>query len=536
MNGFVQVPSKGQPMTAQWGADVANGLNAIRSAGQAGMLLADGPTGTGFAPLPANMRARHGVSIPKPFDIETRKDEESGEAYRVIVRCAIANERLTVLDDWSDFPELGEGETATIFLRAEKQKKEEIDDIPETNYSIVAKVDDEEGEVDGDEEAAEDEGLVNHYPLYRINSSVKVLVDYRDAFIRPLSWHTDERSIGQDDYPDYPTVLSLSHFYDDERNMTLENVKAAAQLTRNCDLIVRIVANPNERQKVVYVPLLELLSLIKSGGGGGGGGGGDGGDPDNPDDPNPPSGDGVTSLNGVDGDLVLRLLEGWLEIVKGGQAKKAIGTVVTSVSGLYGDMAVIGGKKIRVDQEGNSLKISYDDEKETEDTNPFPDSPEVCEHPGGGGGAFASGGGCGGGVQGGGGESGGGDSCCGGASAAGGSATGMPEPGVSGKPATGGSGTNGKEITGPQTPEGGKEAGGGLFNGSTIPKKKIEDTNTHGSLTDTKKMTTSPFAKDPNWHGSIEDTAGNSKKPIYTGTHNALTDTKKMTESPFKRK
>ena len=92
------------------------------------------------------------------------------------------------------------------------------------------------------------------------------------------------------------------------------------------------------------------------------------------------------------------------------------------------------------------------------------------------------------------------------------------------------------EITGPQTPEGGKEAGGGLFNGSTIKKKKIEDTNTHGALTDTKKMNTSPFARDPNWHGSIEDTAGNTKKPIYTGTHNALTDAKKMTESPFKRK
>ena len=62
MNGFVQVPSKGQPMTAQWGADVANGLNAIRSAGQSGMLLTDGPTGTGFAPLPANLRDRRGGS------------------------------------------------------------------------------------------------------------------------------------------------------------------------------------------------------------------------------------------------------------------------------------------------------------------------------------------------------------------------------------------------------------------------------------------------------------------------------------------
>ena len=61
MNDFVQVPSKGQPMTAQWGEDVANGLNAIRSAGQAGTHLTDGPTGTGFAPLPANLRDRRAI-------------------------------------------------------------------------------------------------------------------------------------------------------------------------------------------------------------------------------------------------------------------------------------------------------------------------------------------------------------------------------------------------------------------------------------------------------------------------------------------
>ena len=62
MNRFIHVPSKGQPMTAQWGADVANGLNSIRSAGQNGMLLTDGPTGTGFANLPANLRDRRQYS------------------------------------------------------------------------------------------------------------------------------------------------------------------------------------------------------------------------------------------------------------------------------------------------------------------------------------------------------------------------------------------------------------------------------------------------------------------------------------------
>lgn len=285
--------------------------------------------------------------------------------------------------------------------------------------------------------------------------------------------------------------------------------------------------------KLVHFLGCDNVDLTNIGDGGGSGGGGESGG----------SGDVVASLNGEKGDLVLRLLEGWLEIVKGGQAVKAVGTVATSVSGLVGDLAVIGGNKIKVEREGNSLRISYDDEKGTGDANPFPDSgPEACEHPGGGGGEPSgddggdSGGESGGGVQGGGGESGGGDSCCGGGSAAGGSATGAPEPGVSGKPATGGSGAIGVEITGTQTPEGGKEASGGLFNGSTIPKKKLEGTKTHGSLTDTKKMNTSPFAKDPNWHGSIEDTAENSKKPIYAGTHSALTDTKKMNESPFKRK
>lgn len=70
-------------MTAQWGADVANGLNAIRSAGQAGTLLTDGPTGTGFAPLPANLRDRQAKAVDRScFRIETRQEEDgSGGTY-----------------------------------------------------------------------------------------------------------------------------------------------------------------------------------------------------------------------------------------------------------------------------------------------------------------------------------------------------------------------------------------------------------------------------------------------------------------------
>lgn len=88
MNRFVQVPAKGQPMTAQWGADVANGLNAIRSAGQAGMLLTDGPTGTGFSPLPANRRDRRGGKEIQPREFALRakvetKTEGDAKKYRL---------------------------------------------------------------------------------------------------------------------------------------------------------------------------------------------------------------------------------------------------------------------------------------------------------------------------------------------------------------------------------------------------------------------------------------------------------------------
>ena len=216
---------------------------------------------------------------------------------------------------------------------------------------------------------------------------------------------------------------------------------------------------------------LDLSNL----GGGGGGGGGD--DPDDPDDPTDDD-EVVTSLNGEKGDLVLRLLEGWLEIVKGGQAVKAVGTVATSVSGLIGDMAVIGGKKIRVEQEGNSLKISYDDDKETDDINPFPDSADECSHPDGGGGVVA-GDGAGGGVQGGGGESGGGETCCGGTGAGPGSGS----PGVStagdGKGAQSGTVVkvdgNGETTTGTSSPGKQKTPGGD----ASAKGRKITDNDIH---------------------------------------------------------
>lgn len=248
---------------------------------------------------------------------------------------------------------------------------------------------------------------------------------------------------------------------------------------------------------------------------------------------------------------------------------------VTSLNEETGDMAIIGGVGIEVVTNGKTIKVTLNEDKETEDEDPNEEGDPCAEHPGGGGdGVDAGGSGGGGGVDAGGPEgSGGGCSNCGGNSTVGGESapgggggesggeSGGVQPGAHGTESSGVSTPNGKEAT--SVPTSGSSAAGsdssgsgssgssgksgsGLFNGSTIPKKTMEDTQagaktplyggTHTQLTDTKKMNQSPFKSDPNWHGSIEETQSRTKTPLYGGTHSQLTDTKKMNESPFKRK
>lgn len=92
-------------MTAQWGADVANGLNAIRPAGQAGTLLTDGPTGTGFAPLPSNRRERRAAGGARPdafrirASVESRKEGDATEK-RLVVEMLSSDAPMVT---WNDF-------------------------------------------------------------------------------------------------------------------------------------------------------------------------------------------------------------------------------------------------------------------------------------------------------------------------------------------------------------------------------------------------------------------------------------------------
>ena len=57
-------------------------------------------------------------------------------------------------------------------------------------------------------------------------------------------------------------------------------------------------------------------------------------------------------------------------------------SAVTSLNDKNGDMFVIGGKKIKVDTVGKTIKISFDESKEEDDQDPQPPTKDPCVHPG----------------------------------------------------------------------------------------------------------------------------------------------------------
>ena len=57
-------------------------------------------------------------------------------------------------------------------------------------------------------------------------------------------------------------------------------------------------------------------------------------------------------------------------------------SAVTSLNDKNGDMFVIGGKKIKVETTGKTIKISFDESKEEDDPDPQPPTKDPCVHPG----------------------------------------------------------------------------------------------------------------------------------------------------------
>ena len=63
MIGSIQTPARGEKIRASWGAAITERVNAIAPIGGE-VLVRDGATGVGFAPLPANRRLRRGAATP----------------------------------------------------------------------------------------------------------------------------------------------------------------------------------------------------------------------------------------------------------------------------------------------------------------------------------------------------------------------------------------------------------------------------------------------------------------------------------------
>lgn len=84
MTGPIQSPIKGQPMRASWGAAVSSAVNSLLPMGSDGLLARQGVAGTGFAPLPANLRDRRAASVlPWSFSCTEAEDPENpGETVR----------------------------------------------------------------------------------------------------------------------------------------------------------------------------------------------------------------------------------------------------------------------------------------------------------------------------------------------------------------------------------------------------------------------------------------------------------------------
>jgi len=88
MIGSIQTPARGEKIRASWGAAITERVNAIAPIGGE-VLVRDGATGVGFAPLPANRRLRRGaVTPPGNFEpvfevVEITEGEETTKEFRL---------------------------------------------------------------------------------------------------------------------------------------------------------------------------------------------------------------------------------------------------------------------------------------------------------------------------------------------------------------------------------------------------------------------------------------------------------------------
>ena len=147
------------PADSKFGALVARRLNASRPISPAGSLAMSGPTGTGFAPIPSNLRERRAIDPLHPwkvFAVGKSKDiDHCFEIYipdgSIVIGAKEVNvDGIEVTETPKRFTfacETDIGERSTLHLVVYRDKKDESDE-GEKNYKAVLAVNIEKYEDD----------------------------------------------------------------------------------------------------------------------------------------------------------------------------------------------------------------------------------------------------------------------------------------------------------------------------------------------------------------------------------------------------
>lgn len=148
------------PAQSKFGAAVARRLNASRPIAPAGSLAMSGPTGTGFAPLPANLRDRRAAAVLHPWKVfAVGKSADVDHCFEINVPDGavyvgtddIEVEGITPVDGADERYTLDcEGDisgAAVIYLVVSRRNQESEGSVQEWTARIIATLDDiDEGE------------------------------------------------------------------------------------------------------------------------------------------------------------------------------------------------------------------------------------------------------------------------------------------------------------------------------------------------------------------------------------------------------
>ena len=252
MGDPIEIPDKGRPMTATWGASVAKRLNAIGSVGSARMLLFDGDTGTGFEPLPENLRAR---VRHRPFEVAGSGGNDYKFAIYVPANVVAIGKDIVVPDGITAIPD-----TDGWYKLDDKS---EVSEYGSTLYLVA--YDDRSATFTFNLEDKDEPKILAILPIAELKTQ-QVGQKTFGVVYRQLACHPFAVSLGGGANPDDASIdidkdgkTEFFHFKDDEQDSgkgLAQRLKAdpeTGEITSDDSSGAMLVAR--KEGKVIYIPL-----------------------------------------------------------------------------------------------------------------------------------------------------------------------------------------------------------------------------------------------------------------------------------------